>query len=304
MFSIYVTLSKGQRSSFRKFFSGGDDKITISSEFLRDQLKCFRLFHCFHDTLDYRMCKSIEEAEIFNNKAINLSSTRLSATDLECVSLFLTSSSHKQWVWLNLYGCFIQDRGLHIIHKHLHHNDVTITELSLSDNGLTTSSSSLISDIVLNCKVEELGIDGNHTIGESEEFYTMSTHPSSMLTVLYMMDTSSSTIAARTLFTAVKDTNKLKVLDISINAITDDVAEDITTLLATNKSLERLGMSGNPISGEAMVTILQGLRDNNTLQVLHVPSYPPAINNRIRSIVQEINTKRRSQGILKKLIVY
>ncbi|XP_065918941.1 protein NLRC5-like [Dysidea avara] len=299
MFSIYITLSNGQRSSFKKFLSGGDDKIAISNKFLREQLKCFRLFRCFHDARDYRMCKSIEEAEIFNKKEIYLSSTRLSATDLECVSLFLTSSSHKQWVWLYLTSCYIQDRGLHILHKHLINNDVTITNLVLMDNGLTNSSSSFVSDIVLSCKVEVLWISGNDTIGESEELYTMLTHPSSMLTRLIMNNTSLSSIAARTLFTAVKDTNKLKELDISYNAITDDVA-DVFTLLTTNKSLVVLWMSGNPISREAMTRSLQALRGNNTLQELYVPSYPPAI----RSIEQEINTKRRSQGIQEKLTVY
>ena len=302
MFSIYVTLSKGQRSSFKKFLSGGDDKIAISREFLRGQLKCFRLFRCFHDALDYQMCKSIEEAEIFNKKEINLSSTRLSATDLECVSLFLTSSSHKQWVWLYLSSCYIQDRGLHILHKHLINNDVTITNLLLRNNGLTNSSSSFVSDIVLSCKVEGLVISNNHTIGESEELYTMLTHPSSMLTTLYMDYTSLSSIAARTLFTAVKDTNKLKELFIIHNAITDDVADDFT-LLTTNKSLVELWMSGNPISGEAMIRCLQALRGNNTIQVLYVPRYPPAIKDGIRSIEQEINTKRRSQGIQEKLTV-
>ncbi|XP_065918942.1 protein NLRC5-like [Dysidea avara] len=302
MFSIYVTLSKGRRSSFKKFLSGGDDKIAISNKFLREQLKCFRLFRCFHDALDYRMCKSIEEAEIFNKKEIDLHQTSLSATDLECVSLFLTSSSHKQSVLLILDSCYIQDRGLHIFHKHLINNDVTITNLVLMDNGLTNSSSSFVSDIVLSCKVEVLFISDNHTIGESEELYTMLTHPSSMLTILYMSNTSLSSIAARTLFTAVKDTNKLKELSISDNTITDDVAEDFT-LLTTNKSLVKLWMRGNPISGGAVTRCLQALRGNNTLQVLHVPSYPPAIKDMIRSIEQEINTKRRSQGIQEKLTV-
>ena len=100
--------------------------------------------------------------------------------------------------------------------------------------------SSFISDIVLSCKVEMLRINHNRTIGESEELYTMLTHPSSMLTRLHMDNTSLSSIAARTLFTAVKDTNKLKVLNISYNVITDDVAEDIATSLATNKSLVKL----------------------------------------------------------------
>ena len=303
MFFIYVTLTKGQRYSFKQFLSGGNNKIAISSEFLDDQLKCLRLYRCFKEAGDDRMCKSIEEAEIFNNKEINLGSTSLSATDLECVSLFLTSCSHKQWVVLYLMGCYIQDRDLHTIHKYLKNCDVIINQLCLYNNGLTSSSSSFISDIVLSCKVEVLSISSNHTIGESEELYTMLTHPSSMLTRLYMNYTSLSSIAVRTLFTAVKDTNKLKELYINNNAITDDVAEDIATSLATNKSLVALWMRYNPISGEAITRILQALRGNNTIQLLNVPSYPPAIEDRIRSIEQEINTKRRSQGIQEKLTV-
>ena len=304
MFFIYVTLTKGQRSSFKKFLSGGDNKIAISSKFLIHQLRCFRLYRCFKEAGDARMCKYIEDAAIFTERRINLHWTSLSVTDVECTSLFLTFSSHKQWVFLNLSGCSIQDRGIYILHKYLNNCDVILTELWLGNNGLTTSTSSFISDIVLSCKVEKLWISGNHTIGESGELYTMLTHPSCMLTELYMRDTSLSSIAARTLFTVVKDANKLKLLDIGYNAITDDVIEDITTGLATNKSLARLWMRNNRISGKAIVTALQSLRGNTTLQELDVPSYPPAIKDRIRSIVQEINTKRGSQGIQEKLTVY
>ena len=304
MFSIYVTLSKGQRSSFKKFLSDGDDKITISRELLCEQSKCFRLFRCFYDAQDYRMCKSIKEAQIFNKKEINLSSTSLSSTDFECVSLFLTSS-HNQWVNLNLNYCYIQDCGLQIIHKYLNHSDVTITTLLLDNNGLTRSSSSFISDIVISCKVEVLVISDNHKIGESGELYIMLTHPYSMLTGLNMTNTSLSSIAARTLFTAVKNTTKLRMLNIINNDITDEAAEDITTALTTNKSLVKLWMSDNPISGEAIVTILQALSETiSTLELLDVPSYPPAIKDRITSVKQEINTKRRSQGIQEKLKVH
>ena len=257
MFLIYITLTKGQRYSFKKFLSGGDDKITISSKFLDDQLKCFRLYRCFKEAGDDSVCKSIEKAAIFNK--IDLQGTsHLSATDLECVAFFLTSFSHKEWVELSFYGCYIQDSGLHIIHKYLNGSDITITKLWLNYNFLTSSSSSFISDIVLSCKVKVLGISHNHTIGESEELYTMLTHPSSMLTTLYMNNTSLSSIAARTLFTAVKDSNKLKELDIRHNSITDDMAECITTALTTNKSLVKLWMTDNPISEEAIVTSLEG----------------------------------------------
>ena len=305
MFAIYVTLTKGQRSSFKKFLSGGDDKIAISSEFCHDQLKCLHLYRCFKEAEDYKMCKSIEDAAIFNKKEIKLNGTILSATDLECVSLFLTSSSHIHWVSLYLSRCYIQDHGLHIIHKYLNHSNITITNLMLSDNDLTRSSSSFISDIVLSCKVERLWIYSNHTIGESGELYTMLTHPSSMLTKLDMYSASLSSVAARTLFTAVKDNNKLKILRIECGTITDDVADAIITALTINKSLEELYIYGNAISGETIVAILQALRGNNdTLKELRVSSYAPAIKEKIKSMEQEINTKRISQGVENKLEVY
>ena len=303
-FLIYITLTKGQRSSFKKLLSGEDSKVVISSKFLYDQLKCFRLYRCFHEVRDDVMCKSIEEAAVFDKKEINIHDTTLSATDLECVSLFITSSSHKCWVWLNLEFCYIQDCGLHIIHKYLSGSNVNITGLWLTNNGLTRSSSSFIRDIVLSCKIKTLGINGNHRIGESDELYTTLTHPSSELIALCMRDISLSTNSAKTLFAAVKNSNKLKVLWVMSNGITDDVADDIASALITNKSLQQLGLNSNPISNEALLTILQALRGNDTLQDLYVPSYPSTIEDKIRSIEQEINTKRKNQGIQEKLTVY
>ena len=36
--SIYISLTKGQQSAFKRFLSGGNDAIAISDKFLRDQL--------------------------------------------------------------------------------------------------------------------------------------------------------------------------------------------------------------------------------------------------------------------------
>ena len=307
MFLIYVTLTKGQRLSFKKFLSGGDDKIVISSKFLVDQLKCIRLYRCFKEAGDDKMCNSIEGAEIFNKKEIDIRFTKLSATDVQCLSLFLTSSSHKQWMGLYMDGCYIQDRGLHIIHKYLTRDfptKVTITVWGLDYNGLTGSSSSaFISDIVLGCKVEVLSISGNDTIGESGELYSMLSHPSSILKVLYMYNISLYSTAASKLFSAVKDNDQLKELDISINSITDAVADTLTSAIATNKSLVKLRMKRNAISGETMVTVLEALKHNNTLQRLDIPIYPPVIMDRIGVLVQEFNTKRRNQGLKDNLTV-
>ena len=68
MFAIYISLTKGQRPSFKQFLSSGKKAITISQEFLKDQLKSLRLYHCFNEAGDRVMCNTIEQADIFHDK--------------------------------------------------------------------------------------------------------------------------------------------------------------------------------------------------------------------------------------------
>ena len=77
MFSIYISLTKGQRSAFKKFLSGGNEAITIADEFLKDQLKCLILYRCFNKADDHTLCKTIERADIFHDREISLWNTTL-----------------------------------------------------------------------------------------------------------------------------------------------------------------------------------------------------------------------------------
>ena len=65
---MYITLTKGQRSSFKHFLSGGDKSVGISDKFLKNQLQCFHLYHCFHEAGDFHTYKIIEQAEKFTKK--------------------------------------------------------------------------------------------------------------------------------------------------------------------------------------------------------------------------------------------
>ena len=228
MFSIYVALTKGQRPSFKHFLCNGNKAIPISYKFLISHFHSLRLYHCFHEAGDVEICKTIEHSLKYGNKAINLRSTILTASDLDCVTAFLAVSFHKEWVELELCRCHIQDHGLNVLHHGLLHcSDITIDRLHLSNNGLTSQSSSLISDITVKCKVKELRINDNYTIGEDQQLYSMLTNPSNVLEKLSVEHTKLSSKAAVALFTAVKENNKLKDLDITRNAITDDACDAI-----------------------------------------------------------------------------
>ena len=302
MFSIYISLTKGQRSAFKQFLSCGNEAIAISDKFLKDRLKCLILYRCFKEAGDHTLCNTIERANIFHDRVISLAGTTLTGNDMECISLFLTSSFNKEWEWLNLYSCHIQDKGLNILYRGLRHcSDVTINNLWLMSNGLTTQSSSLISELTVKCKVKELLIWGNYTIGEDQQLYSMLTNPSSVLETLTMQLTQLSSRAATDLFTAVKDNNKLKVLNIDHNAITDDACDAITTALKSNSCLVTLTMWGNPLSSEAILNIVQCLKVNDTIQLIGLPECPKGIQENIRSLQEVVNKNRASRGCQVKL---
>ena len=311
MFAIYISLTKGQRPSFKQFikpslgqrlkgFLTGEQ---VENRFLEDKLKCFRLFHCFFEAGDKEMCRSIENAKSLNcnSKIINLSNNTLSPSDVECVTVFLTCSSHKEWKKLNLWQCYIQDHGVHILHRGLTSCDVTIITLKLNSNGLTESSSSAISDITISCRVKILDIRNNNTVGEDERLYSIISDPSSMLEGLYMYCTRLSSSAAIKLFTALSEGKKLRILDINSNRITDEACDAIIMAMKKNTSLVKLCMWGNPISGECAQLIVQALQHNNTLQQLWLPSYSDDIEKRIRLSAEEVNEKRESRNCQVKL---
>ena len=317
MFAIYVTLTKGQRPSFKQFikpswgewligFLTGHD-VQVANKFLCDQVKCFYLFRCFFEAGDKEICKCIENAIAlyFNKKTINFKHTRLSPSDVECLTIFLTCSFHKEWEKLELYNCYIQDHGVHILYRGLTSCYVTITTLVLWSNGITKSSSSAISDIVISCRVKKLDIDGNKTIGEDERLYSIISDPSSVLEELYMNHTQLSSNAAIKLFTALSEGNKLKVLWIHHNDITDEAGEAIVMALRKNTSLAELSIYANPISRERAQLIVQALQQSNTLQHLWLPyNYSGGIMERIRLSVEEVNKKRDSRECQVKVIVY
>ena len=302
MFSIYISLTKGQQPSFKRFLSAGNRAIAIDDIFLKNQLRSLRLYKCFNEAEDWILCSTIEQADIFDSKVISLSGTALIASDMECISSFLTSSSNKEWEGLNLYNCYIQDKGLNTLYRGLcHSRDVAIDTLELQSNGLTRQSSFLISELTVKCKIKILRISGNHTIGENQQLYSMLTNPFTELELLNMYNTCLSSRGAKELFAALRENNKLKGLSIAHNIITDDACDAITKALQRNSCLVKLFMYDNPLSNEVITNIVRCLEVNNTLQDLRLTRCSQDIQVNISSLEEVVNKKRENRGCQVKL---
>ena len=156
-----------------------------------------------------------------------------------------------------MWNRYIQDKGLTILYRGLHHaTDISINKLWLDYNGLTMQSSSLISELTVRLKVKALIIAHNYTIGENKQLYTMLSNPSNILERLNMRGTQLSSTAAISLFTSLRDNHKLKKLYIDNNVITDDTCDAIISALQGNSCLVTLSINYNPLSSEAIVNIV------------------------------------------------
>ena len=316
MFDIYVALTNGQRPSFKRFLqppslmdrfktfvTGREESlVAIPQQLLDDKIKCLRMYYCFQEAGDVTMCKSIEDTTQLDKQQINLNYTRLSPSDLECLTIFLACSSHKEWKKLNLLGSCIQDHGLQILQHGLRSSNVTITVLDLVLNGLTAVSSSAISDLTISCRVKTLWISYNKIVGEDDRLYRIITDDSSMVEELIMEDVNLSSSGAIKLFTALSEAKKLRELHIDSNNITDEACDVIIMAMKKNTSLVTLYMHNNPISGDCVQLIVQALQ-YNTLQELYLNYYTDDVKEKIRSLKEKVNKKRETHGCQVNLII-
>ena len=295
MFSMYISLTKGQHQSFKYFLSSGDPSIPICRIFLRDKLKCLHLYQCFHESGDRNICESIEKGITFRdaaNKVISFSGIRLAPSDVERVAVFLASSSQREWLMLSLFRCFIQDYGIRILHRGLIGHCIRLDELRFNSNTLTSLSSAIISDFTISYRVKKLDISNNDSVGENEELYFMLSNPSSWLEELEMDSTKLSSQGAIKLFTALAKGGKLKTLNISRNCISDEACNAITMMIKRTTSLAKLWMYRNPLTMTGVCQVIEAVQHNNTLELLEVPEYPADIG----SLVDAVERKRRERG--------
>jgi len=296
MFAMYASITKGQKSAFKEFLSCGNHEIPISEVFLKDQLKCFRLFRCFHEACDEKMCIAIKNAKVFDKKIIDLSETTLCPDDLECIARFLTFVPDIKWKWLSLWACHIQDCGFHVLYRSLVVSGVSIKRLWLQNNNLTHLSSFSISDLVIHCRVEELVINNNDTIAEGHTFFNMLSLPSSILKTLYIGNSELSSEAAATLFNILSENTVLQQLNIGENNITDETCSVIAAAMKKNTSLTQLVLWDRKVSAEAVQNIVRALRHNDTLTELALYDYPCYVKKKIKCLQREVNKARLNRG--------
>ena len=290
MFSLYVGLTKGQHSSFKKLLSEDGHEVGIAKKFLTDQAVCLYLYQCFYEAGNEEMCRNIADAEVFSNRIIKLRGPML-LTDVTTLSLFLSSSYIKKWKILELLSCNIRDVGCRIFHHAIISQSTPVIEtINLSSNLLTSASARYISDIIIACKTKVLHLNGNN-LQNANALSAMLQNTA--IEELYIHGNNLNTSTAISIFEALKDSSQLKTLSLMHNDIQDEASDEIASTLQENKSLDTLWLNTNPLSKKAALKIVQALHSNNTLQVLILPNYPYETTKQIQKEANKINNNRK-----------
>ena len=102
-------------------------------------------------------------------------------------------------------------------------------------------------------------------------------------------------LAILVIFKALKENSKLKVLNLSRNNLTGQVADDLANVTKNNPSLEELYLSQNDLRSSATV-ILQALKENSQLKVLDLNS-----NNMTGQVAEDLANVIKNNSYLEKL---
>lgn len=317
---MYIGLTKAQRPAFKRFLErdhfsvhGYLNTSFFSSFFLYrclyeadDMQSCFEISKSFHDSrIGHYFCPPFRISQLWIMEYSKRYRNALPPNEVENLTYFLVHQEPGSvWKELCLDGFYIGDMGCQILHQGLIPNaTLTIEEVDLSNNSLTSQSAGFVADIVIHCKCKELRAMENK-LG-AEAFDKLLCDSSSVLEQLNWDKNHLSSTEAIILFKALRKCGHLKVLEISDNEIDDTATKELCITLTEHRTLKELWITGNPITGQAVLSIVQSLKENTTLEFLWLPSYnSKEMEDKIKMEEQKINDYRKSQQCMVELQVH
>ena len=141
-----------------------------------------------------------------------------------------------------------------------------LAKLYLSNNDLRSSAIVILQALKEKSQLKVLNLNSNNMTGQVAEDLANVIKTNSGLAELYLSNNELRS-SATVILQALKEKSQLKVLNLSRNYMTGQVAEDLANVINNNSGLKDLYLYNNDLRSSATV-ILQALRENCKLTVL------------------------------------
>ncbi|XP_078059742.1 NACHT, LRR and PYD domains-containing protein 3-like isoform X1 [Mustelus asterias] len=210
--------------------------------------KLLNTFHYLFETQN----KALARNTVGSVETLTFSGLRL--TPIDCAVLSHVIGLCDTIKHLNLWDCYIQCEGLQRLGPVLH----KCQELSLGLNEVGDSGVKLVSAALRNpeCKIQKLDLSGNDLTDSCAEDLASALSTNRSLIDLYLGSNELGDSGVKLLSVALRNPDcKIQKLDLYGNALTDSCAEDLASVLSTNRSLIDLNLGYNKL-GDSGVKLL------------------------------------------------
>ena len=276
MWSFYVGLTRGEDLALRQFLSGTSlpcycmhykKGFSVSKYILNNKIKALMLYYFLQEAPDNVLIRLLDVVVTPKHIDVSGQTVRLKKekADLELLGYILSRPYiTDQWDMVILSSCEIDDESFEVLHNILTRNDKSpkIKTLSLYNNELN-SCSDVIANLVSSQEIEFLNLSNNKLEGLNH-FQKCA----GFIETLKISNNGLNDENALKLFEVLKYFDKLKVLSLSNNNISNDqkVIDTLGIALCCCNSLEELEIYGNMIEDEALLLfeVINDIRSSKT----------------------------------------
>ena len=173
-------------------------------------------------------------------------------------------------------------------------NNSNLEQLYLADNDLKTSSVLILQALRRTCRLQVFDLDDNYVTGEIGKDLGSAIKNNSNLEQLYLANNDLKT-SSILILQALKETSKIKILNLNNNNMTGEAAEDLASVIKNNSNLEQLYLANNDLETSSIL-ILQALKETSKLKTLNLNS-----NNMTGEAAEDLATVIKNNSNLEQL---
>ena len=173
-------------------------------------------------------------------------------------------------------------------------NNSSLEQLCIGSNRLGLSAVMILKALQEHSRLKVLNLGGNNLTAHVAEDLATIVKNNSGLEELYLSNNSLKT-STSVILKALKEKSNLTILHLNNTLMTEEVAEDLATVLRNNSSLEQLCIGSNRL-GLSAVMILQALQEHSRLEVLNLGD-----NNLTAHVAKDLATIVKNNSGLEEL---